>query len=113
MDSNDEAHDLNNNTDQPSVLSNDHTSDMATTDSTSSNNVYPTDTSNSNISMSNTDFNFSTKGLHIANLNKRQILPKFDELQIILGTANSPDRLGIFETFLDQPVSDNQPNLSD
>ena len=54
-----------------------------------------------------TDFVFSSKGLHIANLNVCHLLPKMDELHITLACENGPDIIGICETFLDNDISDN------
>ena len=55
-----------------------------------------------------TDFVFKSKGLHIANLNIRHLLPKLDELRISMATKKGPDILGICETFLNQEISCNQ-----
>lgn len=55
-----------------------------------------------------TDFVFKSKGLHIANLNIRHLLPKLDELRILMATEKGPDILGICETFLNQEISCNQ-----
>lgn len=45
-------------------------------------------------------FTFSSKGLHICNLNIRHILPKIDEIRILLSNDNCPDILGMCESFL-------------
>ena len=45
-------------------------------------------------------FDFKSKGLHICNLNVRHILPKIDEMRMILSNTNIPDIFGICETFL-------------
>lgn len=93
-------------TDQPSVQVENQTSDTQPTDSSFSHN------NNGSIDVHITDLSFSTKGLHIANLNIRHILPKFDELEITMRTENGSDILGICETFLDQTVSDDQLKLN-
>ena len=55
-----------------------------------------------------TDFVFRSKGLHIANLNVRHLLPKLDELRISMACENGPNVLGICETFLNDDISCNQ-----
>ena len=45
-------------------------------------------------------FTFSSKGLHLCNLNIRHILPKIDEIRLLLSNNNSPDIFGICESFL-------------
>ena len=55
-----------------------------------------------------TDFVFRSKGLHMANLNVRHLLPKLDELRISMACENGPDVLGICETFLNDDISCNQ-----
>ena len=54
-----------------------------------------------------TDFEFNSKGLHISNLNVRHLLPKLDELRIMLASKKGPDIFGLCETFLNQNVPDN------
>ena len=49
-----------------------------------------------------------SKGLHFCNLNIRHILPKLDELKILMASEHSPDVLVLCETFLTASVSDNQ-----
>ena len=44
-------------------------------------------------------FNFKTKGLHVANLNIRHLKPKMDELRIMLDLSNCVDIFGVCETF--------------
>ena len=44
---------------------------------------------------------FSSKGLHVANLNVRHLLSKFDEIGIVLASENGPDILGLCETFFE------------
>ena len=45
-------------------------------------------------------FDFKSKGLHVCNLNIRHILPKIDEIRLILLSTGSPDIFGICESFL-------------
>ena len=49
----------------------------------------------------NFEFAFSSKGLHVTNLNVRHLLSKLDELRLILASKTGPDILGLCETFLD------------
>ena len=51
---------------------------------------------------------FSSKGLHLCNLNIRHIIPKLDELRLTMAINNGPDIFGLCETFLDGTVSDGQ-----
>ena len=55
----------------------------------------------------NAEHAFSLKGLHVANLNVRHLLSKFDEIGIVLASENGPDILGMCETFLDSSTPDN------
>ena len=48
------------------------------------------------------------RGLRIANLNIRHILPKIDEIKYMLNGKRSVDVLGICETFLKDDIDDNQ-----
>ena len=77
--------------DQPSV-----TPDSQTTDNSSS--------KFSDSLSTQVDLTFTSKGLHIANLNVRNFLPKMDELTLTIGTENGPNISGICETFLDPSV---------
>ena len=54
---------------------------------------------------------FSSKGLHLCNLNIQHILPKLDELRTIMSTDKCPDVLGVCETFLASHVSDGQISI--
>ena len=54
------------------------------------------------------DLKFRSKGLHIANLNVRHLMPKIDELRVTLSCENGPDIFGVCETFLDTNISDEQ-----
>lgn len=58
------------------------------------------------------DLTFSSKGLHLANINVRYLVPKIDEIRIILANEKGPDILGICETFLDAKISDGQVMIS-
>ena len=53
---------------------------------------------------------FSSKGLHLCNLNVRHLVPKIDE-RIVMATEECPDLLELCETFLDPCVSDGQVAL--
>ena len=55
-----------------------------------------------------TDLTFSTKGFHLSNLNIRHIVPKIDELRILMANQSCPDVIGLCETFLTCNISDNQ-----
>ena len=85
--------------DQPSV-----TPDSQTTDNSSS--------KFSDSLSTQVDLTFTSKGLHIANLNVRHFLPKMDELTLTIGTENGPDIIGICETFLDPSVGDSQLSIN-
>ena len=78
----------------------DHRSATQAPDSTSTN-IH-------NNSTTEIDLLFPEKGLHIANLNTRHVLPKYDELRITLGTDNGPDIRGLCETLFDQAVNNGQ-----
>ena len=54
------------------------------------------------------DLTFTSKGLHIANLNVRHFFPKMYQLKLTIGTDNGPDILGICETCLYPSVGDSQ-----
>ena len=58
------------------------------------------------------EFIYTSKGLHIANLNIRHLLPKIDELGIALAEENGPDIIGICETFLNPSISSNQVTIN-
>ena len=61
----------------------------------------------------NSELAFSSKGLHVANLNVRHLLSKLDELRLILASKTGPDILGLCETFLDSEVPDNLISVAD
>ena len=58
------------------------------------------------------EFIYTSKGLHIANLNIRHLLPKIDELGIALAEENGPNIIGICETFLNSGISSNQVTMA-
>ena len=43
------------------------------------------------------EFDFSSKGLHICNLNVRHILPKIDDIRIVLSSKQGSDIVGMCE----------------
>lgn len=59
-----------------------------------------------------TDLIFTSKGLHISNLNIRHIVPKIDELRLMLASEKGPDIFGACETFLDTNISDVQVGIN-
>ncbi len=59
----------------------------------------------------NNGMTFSTRGLHMANLNIRHLLPNLDEMKIVLSQRKCPDILGICETFLVDEVPDTQMSI--
>ena len=48
------------------------------------------------------------KDTHLCNLNVQHILPKLDELRVLLANRNGPDIFGACETFLEPEILDNQ-----
>ena len=56
---------------------------------------------------------FSSKGLHVANLNVWHLLSKLDEIGIILASENGPDILGTCETYLDSSTPDSLISVAD
>ena len=72
--------------------------------------TYPCSTSqhyqndNTTASTKPTYFNFVKKGLHAASLNIQHIMPKMDELRIILNEVSSLDVFGLSETFLSENI---------
>ena len=66
-------------------------------------------------SISELKFHKYKKGMHVANLNIQHLLPKLDEIKLILSQNHSSDILGLCETFLTPMISDNDlsiPNYS-
>ena len=54
-----------------------------------------------------------SKALHVAYLNVRHLLSKFDEIGLILASRQGPDILGACETFLDLATHDNLISITD
>ena len=73
--------------------------------------LFASSTDNDSLSQSTfalSDLVFTSKGLHVANLNIRHLPPKVDELRIMLANSRGPDILGLCETFLDSNIADGQ-----
>ena len=49
--------------------------------------------------------------ISLCNLNLKHLVPKIDELRIVMATEECPDSLALFETFLGPRVSDGQMAL--
>ena len=63
------------------------------------------------LSLSHTDYpelTFISKGLHFCNLNIQHLLPKLDELRILMTNDKCADILGLCESFLDPNIMDQQ-----
>ena len=63
------------------------------------------------LSLSLTDYSeltFTSKGLHFCYLNIQHILPKLDELRILMANDKCADILGLCESFLDPNIMDQQ-----
>ena len=56
-------------------------------------------------------FNFMEPGLRIANLNIQHLLPKLEEINYHLQNKNSPDVLGLCETFLSNHINNDLLHL--
>ena len=54
------------------------------------------------------ELQFSSKGLHLCNLNIQHILPKLNELRVVMAKYNGPDIFCACETFLEPNMSNNQ-----
>ena len=63
------------------------------------------------INNNNLNMRYLSKGLHFCNLNIQHIIPKLDELRIVMATENCPDILGLCETFLNPIISNNQVRI--
>ena len=59
------------------------------------------------------EFKFTTKELRIENLNIRHILPKIDDIRIVLSNEQGPALLGLCETFLCKNNPDAQLTTKD
>ena len=57
-------------------------------------------------------YNFKSKGIHVANLYIRHLKPNIDELRIMLDLSNSIDIFGVCETFLNQLVDDSTVHVN-
>lgn len=57
-------------------------------------------------------FTFCNHGLHVASINIQHLVPKLDELKFHLTSKNSPDIVGIYETFLNNDITDECINIS-
>ena len=66
-----------------------------------------TSTPSTSNDVATTNFALSSKGLHIANLNVRHLLSKFDEIGIVLASVNGSDILGMCKIYLDSSTPDN------
>ena len=77
------------------------------------NNAQPELLNEKNSTIENCGVKFSSKGLHIRNINIRHILHKLDELKILMSSENSPDIVCLCETFLTASVSENQLHIDD
>jgi len=58
-------------------------------------------------------FTFSKQGIHVASLNIQHILPKLDELKLIMGEPGSIDIFGLSETFLTGSINDTDLLIND
>ena len=54
------------------------------------------------------ELQFSSKGLHLCNLNIQHILPKLNELRVVMAKNNGPDIFCVCETFLEPHMSNKQ-----
>ena len=63
-------------------------------------------------SLSN-DLLFKSKGLHFCNLNIHHIVPKIDELRILMAHDKCPDIFGMCETYLTASISDDHIVIDD
>lgn len=68
----------------------------------------PTYSSTPTATSKNKELIFAMKGLHFCNLNVQHILPKIDELRLIMANDKCPDILGLCETFLNPNIMDTQ-----
>ena len=68
----------------------------------------PTCVSLSHPNINSSELAFTTKDLHFCNLNVLHILPKLDELRILMANDKFADILGPCESFLDPSIMDQQ-----
>jgi hypothetical protein len=80
--------------------------------STSPSDRYPSQELEKNVSKTNSEFGFTFKGLHIASLNIQHLLPKLDEIKLLLNQENSVNILGLCETFLMSSISNDNLNIN-
>ena len=66
---------------------------------------------NERLHNNNLNMRYLSKGLHFCNLNIQHIIPKLDELRIVMATENCPNILGLCETFLNPIISNNQVRI--
>ena len=95
----------------PAIGGNNQTlQDTVCKDNTSINKSHSTRIPSSHLSgtENTTEFIFKSKCLNIANLNVRHIVPKIDELGIVMANDMGPDIFGACETFLETSIPDNQ-----
>ena len=52
------------------------------------------------------DLDFSARILHFCNLNIQHLLPKMDEVRLLMANDNCPDIFGFCETFINQTILD-------
>ena len=87
------------------------TRDAPTTDDTGNSNDTILTCIDTSLTSTPIEFAFSSKGLHIANLNVRHIVPKIDEIRILMSNKQSPHILGLCETFLRTTDPDSQVSI--
>ena len=91
-------------------INTDRTNEINVKNGSTMHNIGPYSSQTSTPSTSNevtiTVLAFSTKCLHVANLNFRHLLSKFDEIGGVLASENGPDILRMCETFLDSSTHD-------
>lgn len=75
---------------------------------TSTNNPTSANALNVNANYMYTELTFSSKGLHFCNLNMQHILPKTEEIRVMMANNKCPDILGLCETFLDPNIMDSK-----
>ena len=62
-------------------------------------------------SQNDIDLTFSSKDLQFSNLNVRYLVPKLDELRLVMANNKCPDNLGVCETFLESNIEDGRMAL--
>ena len=96
-----------------SVSSTNHSLDILSLDNTYDTNDLANDTTfpPTKSAENRINLHFSSKRLHFCNLNIKHLLPKLDELRIVMVSDKCPDILGLCETFLEPNVPDGQVSL--